>query len=200
MNFKQFGALLSISTIVGINLIANQVLAQDGPTITFGSAIASGGCSIDKQLPGPNARSISISLNNMRATNGQRQRCILRVNTTIPPGFFVQAVEVIYQGTVTVLPRSRGVTFNRNYSFLGGALGTTTSGPGRTEYRSIADNEFFTEQDDLAVLSASCGGRGTFGINMIAQSSQGSDWILDTTDINAGASADLTLIFGITPC
>ncbi|MGV0101866.1 hypothetical protein NSTCB13_00352 [Nostoc sp. DSM 114160] len=38
MNFKQFGVLLSISTILGLNAIATKVLA-DEPSITFGDAI-----------------------------------------------------------------------------------------------------------------------------------------------------------------
>ncbi|MHC5824389.1 MAG: hypothetical protein ACYT04_53260 [Nostoc sp.] len=41
MNFKQFGVLLSISTVLGMNVIATKALAQDLPSIQFGQAIAS---------------------------------------------------------------------------------------------------------------------------------------------------------------
>ena len=52
MNFKQFCVFLSISTVLGMNVIATKALAQDPPSIQFGKAIASGGCSIEDQLAG----------------------------------------------------------------------------------------------------------------------------------------------------
>jgi hypothetical protein len=181
MKFKQLGVLLSLSTIVGINVIANKALAQPiEPSITFGNAIATGECRVADQLVGPNGRSLSIDLNNMRATNGQRARCIIRVNTTIPPGFRVQDARLVYQGSVEVFPLSRGVTFNRSYSFTRGTglaskLSTTTF---------TDSNPLFEKQDDLTGLFASCGGRGNFGINMHAQSSPGSDIIFDTAYVS----------------
>nr|MDZ8009953.1 DUF4360 domain-containing protein [Nostoc sp. DedSLP05] len=197
MNFKQFGVLLSISTILGINVIANKALAQDFPSITFGNAIGSGGCSVEDQLVGADGRTLSIILNNMRASNGQRKRCILRVDTNIPGGFLVQDVQVLYQGSVAVLPLSKGVTLSRSYTLTGGPIGILRAIPKTTLFKT--NNPLFQEQDNLTVLSLSdsCGAQGQFGINMIAQSSAGSDITVDTADLNAG---DVQLYFDLVPC
>jgi hypothetical protein len=191
MNFKQFGVLLSLSTIVGINLIANKASAQ---SITFGPAIASGGCRVTDQLIGPDGRSVSIFLDNMKASNGQRQRCLLRIQTAIPAGFLVQDVDVLYQGSVEVGPRSRGVTFSRNYSLVG-SLGIVSATPQSTQFTDT--ESLFAEQDNLTVLSASCGATGNFGINMVAQSTPGAFFTLDTVDV---ASAVVRLFIPIRPC
>jgi hypothetical protein len=169
MKFKQLGVLLSLSTIVAINLIANKVLAQE-PSITFGEAITSGGCRVVDQLVGTNGKSLLILSDNMKASNGERQRCLLRVSTTIPAGFFVQDAQVLYQGSVEVLPLSRGVSLSRSYSLVG-SLGIVTATPITTQF--TASDPLFLEKDDLTVLSASCGARGDFGLNMIAQSQPG---------------------------
>lgn len=197
MKFKQIGALLSISTILGINVFATKALAQV-PSITFGNAIASGGCDVVGQLRGPDGRTLSIILDNMSASHGQRQRCILRVDTTIPPGFLVQDVDVLYQGSTDVMRRSRGITFSRSYTLTGGQLGIATSTPQITQFR--VSNPLFQVQDALTVLSLSnsCRGtRGQFGINMVAQSSIGSSIVVDSADLNAG---DVRLHFNLIPC
>ncbi|MHC5723890.1 MAG: hypothetical protein ACYTXY_06945 [Nostoc sp.] len=72
MNFKQFGVLLSISTVLGMNVIATKALAQDPPSIQFEKAIGSGGCTIGNQLPGSDGRTLSIFLDNMVAKDGGR--------------------------------------------------------------------------------------------------------------------------------
>ncbi|MEA5628092.1 hypothetical protein [Nostoc sp. UHCC 0251] len=195
MKFKDFGVLLSISAILGINVIATKALAQDFPSITFGNATGTGGCIVEEQLPGSDGRTLSITLDNMSAREGQRQRCILRVETFIPSGFFVQNVQVLYQGSTEVGPRSRGVSLSRSYIFAGGALGISRARPQITQFRF--SNSLFQEQDDLLVASASCGGQGQLGINMIAQSSPGSSIVVDTADLNAG---DVVFRLDIAPC
>jgi hypothetical protein len=185
MNLKQFGVLLSVSTIVGINMIANKALAQRSPSILFGRAVGSGGCIVQDQLVGSNGRTLSLFLNNMSASNGQRQRCILRVDTIIPSGFNVQNVQVLYQGSTDVGLGSRGTSLSRSYIFTGGALGIASAPPKTTQF--VASNPLFQEQDDLIVASASCGGQGQLGINLIAQSSLGSFIVVDSADLNAGS-------------
>ncbi|MEH1989454.1 DUF4360 domain-containing protein [Nostoc sp.] len=197
MNFKQFGLLLSLTTILGLNVIATKVLAEE-PSITFGDALGSGGCKVADQLPGEDGRSLSIVLDNFSAFSGQRQKCILRVQTFIPSGFIVQDVQVLYQGTTDIDRRSRGTSLNRTYSFSGGALGQAVAPPKTTKFTS---SKAFAEQDEITVLAAtglcSGGGQGLLGINLIAQSSRGSSIFVDTADINAG---DVRLYFDLKRC
>ncbi|WP_414515393.1 DUF4360 domain-containing protein [Nostoc sp. PCC 9305] len=198
MNFKQFGVLLSISTILGLNVMATKVLAQESPSITFGEAIGSGGCSVADQLPGEDGRSLSIILDNFSAFNGQRQRCILRVQTFIPSGFIVQDVQVLYQGTTDIDSKSKGTSLGRTYSFSGGALGQAVAPPKTTKFTS---SKAFAEQDNITVAAAtglcSGGGQGLLGINLTAQSSSGSSIFVDTADLNAG---DVKLSFDLKRC
>ncbi|MEH2044031.1 DUF4360 domain-containing protein [Nostoc sp.] len=197
MNFKQFGVLLSVSTILGINVIATKALAEE-PSITFGDALGSGGCSVADQLPGEDGRSLSIVLDNFSAFNGQRKKCILRVQTFIPSGFIVQEVQVLYQGTTDLNRGSKGTSLNRTYSFSGGALGQAVAPPKTTKFTS---SKAFAEQDEITVLAAtglcSGGGQGLLGINLIAQSSSGSSIFVDTADINAG---DVIISFDLKRC
>ncbi|MEH2213953.1 DUF4360 domain-containing protein [Nostoc sp.] len=198
MNFKQFGVLLSLSTILGMNVLTTKVLAGDSPSITFGDALGSGGCSVADQLPGDDGRSLSIVLDNFSAFNGQRQKCILRVQTFIPSGFIVQDVQVLYQGTTDIDSKSKGTSLSRTYSFSGGALGQAVAPPKTTKFTS---SKAFAEQDEITVLAAtglcSGGGQGLLGINMIAQSSRASSIFVDTADINAG---DVRLYFDLRRC
>ncbi|QFS45873.1 DUF4360 domain-containing protein [Nostoc sphaeroides] len=183
MNFKQFGALLSISTILGMNVVASKALAQQAPSILFGPATASGGgCTIDTQTSLNDGRTLSIVLNNMSAINGQRQRCILRVEANIPSGFRAQELQVQYQGDTVVNSGSKGTSFSRSFSILG-ALGILTTTPISTSFTS---DTVINEVDRYSLLSASCGGQGVVSMNLIARSSVGSEIVLDTGDINAG--------------
>ena len=193
MNFKQFGVLLSISTVLGMNVIATKALAQDPPSIQFGKAIGSGGCTIGDQLTGSDGRTLSIFLDNMVAKDGGRQKCLLRVNTTIPSGFHVQDVQVLYQGS-TEVPQGK-TSLSRSYIFAGGGLGVSKATPTTSEFTS--SNPLFQAQDDLTVASASCGGEGQLGMNLVAKSSTGTSIILDSIDVNAG---DVKLHIDIAPC
>ncbi len=197
MNFKQFGVLLSVSTILGINVIANKVLAAE-PSITFGEAIGSGGCVVDDQLAGEDGRSLSLVLDNFNAFNGGRKKCVLRVQAFIPSGFIVQDVQVLYQGTTEVNSKSKGTSLSRTYSFSGGALGQAVAPPKTTKFTS---DKAFAEQDQITVLAAtglcSGGGQGLLGINLVAQSSSGSSIYVDTADLNAG---DVRFYFDLKRC
>ncbi|MEH2352746.1 hypothetical protein [Nostoc sp.] len=172
MNFKQFGVLLSISTIFGMNVIVTKTLAQDLPSISFG-AITTVGCSVANQPTGSVRTTLPITLDNISASEGQRQRCILRAETFIPSGFFVKDIQILYEASAKVSSMSKGASLSRTYSFSGGAVGQAISLPKTTNFTSNGSNEF-AEQDDITVLSASCGGQGQLGINIIAQSSPGS--------------------------
>ncbi|MEH2244651.1 DUF4360 domain-containing protein [Nostoc sp.] len=195
MNFKQFGVLVSISTILGMNLIATKALAQESPSITFGDAIAAGGCSIADQQVGEDGRTLSLILNNFSAYNGQRNRCIIRINTSIPSGFNVQEVNVLYQGSVEVGASSKGSNLSRSYSFSAGNLGQVVATPQKTDFK--VSDDLFEVQDNLAVISASCGGQGQLGFNLIEKSNPGSNIIVDTTDVNAGK---VILSLDLIPC
>ncbi|MBE8971395.1 hypothetical protein IQ277_35970, partial [Nostocales cyanobacterium LEGE 12452] len=115
MNFKQFGVLLSISTILGLNVIATKALADDSSSITFGRAIAARGsaCKVADQLAGEDGRTLSLILDNFSAFSGDRKRCILRVQTFIPSGFIIQNVQALYQGNTDINRGSRGTSLSR---------------------------------------------------------------------------------------
>jgi hypothetical protein len=186
MNLKQFGVLLSVSALLGMNVTATKALAQpQEPSIQFGKAISSGpGCVIADQLVGEDGRTLSLLFEDFQAKNGKRKACNIRVNTTIPSGFLVQNLEVLYQGSTSVPSGSNVTSLSRSYIFAGGALGTAKAKPAITKFTST--NELYQVEDPITVASASCGGQGVFGVNMIAQSSPGTSIIVDTADLNAG--------------
>lgn len=204
MNFKKFGVLFSLSTLLGINLTATKALSQEyyasnneEPSIQFGEAISQGRCTIADQLPGEDGRTLSIALDGFTSEYGKRNRCILRINTTIPKGFHVQDVDVLYQGS-TEIPDGEKANFTRAYIFNGGAFGQVKAPPKNTEFTE--SNPLFQEQDNLTSASVSaCGGQGQLGINMIANSSQAAALYVDTADLNAG-EVDVNLQFDLVPC
>jgi hypothetical protein len=194
MNFKQFGVLLSVSAVLGMNFIPTKALTQK-PSIKFGQAIASGGCNVGDQLVGSDGRTLSIVFDNMHAENGSRQSCILRVNTTIPSGFYVQDMRILYQGSTEVPSGSKGTSLSRSYIFNGGALGQASARPATTKFTS--SNELFQVEDPITVASASCGGEGQLGINMIVQSSPGTSIVVGSPDL---AGRDVEIHVDLDPC
>jgi hypothetical protein len=186
MNFKKIGVFLSVFTVVGMNVVATKALAQPAePSIQFGEAASSGpGCVIADQLVGEDGRTLSLLFEDFQAKNGKRKACNIRVNTTIPSGFIVQNLQFLYQGSTEVPSGSGGTSLSRSYIFSGGALGVAKASPKTSKFTST--NELYQEQDEVTVASASCGGKGVFGVNMIAQSSKGTSIIVDTADFNAG--------------
>ncbi|MEH2204099.1 MAG: hypothetical protein V7K53_08435 [Nostoc sp.] len=167
-----------------MNVIATKALAQDLPSISFG-AITTVGCSVANQPTGSVRRTLPITLDNISASEGQRQRCILRAQTFIPSGFFVKDIQILYKGSATVSSMSKGASLSRTYSFSGGALGQAISPIKTTKFTSSGSNGF-AKQDGIAVLSTSCGGQGLLGINIIAQSSLGSSIDLSKIVIFSG--------------
>jgi Domain of unknown function (DUF4360) len=181
MKLTQLGIVLSMPIILGISIATTKTLAQE-PSIQFGDANASGGCEVENQLLGEDGRTLSIAFKNFKATSGTptpRARCILRVNTTIPSGFHVQDLQVLYQGTT----EGNNNLLSRSYIFLGGAFGITKAPPKTTNFTS--PNALFQLQDEMTAVSASCGGTGQLGMNLIAKSNQGSI-VVDDANINAG--------------
>ncbi len=176
MNLKQFGALLSVFTVLGVNAIATKALTQEA-SIQFGQAISQGSCTIET---GEDGRTLAIAFQDFQSANGKRNRCVLRVNTTIPSGFNVQ-FRFVYQG-ITEVPSGGNASLSRSYTFLGSALGIVEPEPKTTKFTS--SNPLFQEQDDLTVASASCGGQGQLGMNVVAASSQGSSIFVDKFKIN----------------
>ena len=185
MNFKQLGVLLSLSTVVGMNVVATKALAQPAePSIQFGPAIAAPGCVIADQLVGEDGRTLSILFNDFEAKEGVRKPCNIRVNITVPSGFLVQNLQFLYQGSTEVPSGTRATSLSRSYIFSGGALGITRV-PSKTDKFTSTD-ELYQVQDEITAMSASCGGKGQFGVNMVAQSHPGNSIIVDTADFNAG--------------
>ena len=197
MNFKQFGILLSLSSLVGVGFIATKALTQESseePSIQFGEAASVGRCVIGDQLTGEDGRTLSIGLNDFQSEYGQRDKCTLRINTTIPGGFHIQNVDVLYQGSAEV-PNGHA-TLARSYTFNGGAFGQVAAPPKVSKF--TASNPLFQEQDNLAVASVSaCGGNGQLGINMVASSSNKSALYIDSVDVNA---SKVELHFDLVPC
>ena len=158
MNFQKFGVLLSLSTLVGISLTTSKALSQqhhasnqEEPSIQFGEAISQGRCTIAEQLAGEDGRTLSLALDGFTSEYGKRERCILRINTTIPGGFHVQDVDVLYQGSAEV-PDGANATLSRSYIFNGGAFGQVKVPPQSTKFTE--SNPLFQEQDNLTAASA----------------------------------------------
>ncbi len=193
MNLKQFGVLLSVSTLIGINIGTTKALTQE-PSIQFGEAISQGSCTIENQLASEDGRTLAIAFKDFTAANGKRNKCVLRINTTIPSGFHVQDVQILYQGTAEVASGGN-TSLSRSYIFNGGAFGQPTA-PSKTS-KFTESNPLFQEQDELTVASASCGGQGQLGMNMVAASSRGSSIFVDTADLNAG---DVKINIDIVSC
>lgn len=195
MNFKQLGVLVSVSTLLGMNVAATKALAQEEPSIKFEDAAASPGCIIADQLVGDDGRTLSLLFEDFAAANGKRKACSIRVETVIPSGFRVQEVQVLYQGSAEVPKGTTPPTLSRRYTFFGGALGTSKTPAQIATFKS--SNPLYAVQDDLALISASCGGKGTLGVNAVAQSRKGNSLIVDTADFNAGR---VLFSFDLGPC
>ncbi|MGL4622373.1 MAG: DUF4360 domain-containing protein [Chroococcidiopsis sp.] len=178
MNFKKIGVLLSVSAVIGMNVLATKALAQEEPSIQFGNAIATPGCVIVEQFVGDDSRTLSLLFDDFQAENGERKSCSVRVDTTVPSGFLVQGIQVLYQGSTKVPSGSGGTSLNRSYIFTGGALGVTKAPPATSKFTST--EELYQEEDEISVASASCGGQGQLGVNIVAQSSEGTSIIVDS--------------------
>lgn len=187
-------ALAGVTICLGLLTFGTKALAEE-PSIQFLNAIASRGCRIDKQLIGSDGRTLSLFLQDMRASGDSRRTCLLRVDTLIPSGFHVQDVQFLYQGSTEVASGSKGASLSRSYTFTGGALGVATAKPQTTNFK--ATEPLFQVQDPVTVASASCGGQGQLGVNMIAKSSPGSSIYVDTADVNAG---HVQIHLDIAPC
>lgn len=196
MNWKQFKILLLLATILGLGFITTPSLTQEEPvpTIQFGKARGSSGCSVKNQLTGRDRRTLAILLDNMSAANGKRKNCVIQVDTIIPNGFHVQNVQILYQGS-TEVPSGGNTSLSRDYKFTGRSLEKVAGKPLISEYTS--SNPLFQEQDEFVAASASCGGQGLIGIHLIALSSPGASIIIDTADLNAG---DVKIYFDLARC
>lgn len=202
MNFKKIAILFSLSTLLGVSLNNTRAVSQESyaeggeePSIQFGEAISQGSCSIADQLTGEDGRTISIGLEGFVSEYGKRNKCVLRINTTIPGGFHVQDVDVLYQGSAEV-PSGHNARLSRSYIFNGGAFGQIKVPPKSTKFTE--DNPLFQEQDNLTAASVSaCGGQGQLGINMVAQTSKEAALYIDSADVNA---SKVQLRFDLVPC
>ena len=200
MSYKKLGILLSLSVLLGISLSGTKAFTQESdteePSIQFGEAASVGSCSIGDQLTGEDGRTISIGLNDFQAENGGRTKCVLRINTTIPGGFHVQNVDVLYQGEAIIDQPGKKATFSRSYSFSGGAFGQVAAPPKTTNFAE--SNPLFQEQDNLTAASVSaCGGTGQLGINMVARASKQAALYIDSADLNA---SKVELHFDLVSC
>ena len=78
---------------------------------------------------------------NFEAKDGDRKSCIIRVNTTIPSGYRVKDMQIMYQGSTEVPPGSKGTSLSKIYIFNGGAFGIDKDSPKTTKFTS--SNELF---------------------------------------------------------
>ena len=197
MNLKKLGFFFSLSALLGVSLTATEAFTQESePSIQFGEAASVGRCTIGDQLTGTDGRTISIGLNDFQVQEGARDKCVLRINTTIPSGFHVQNVDVLYQGEAIIDKPGKKAIFSRSYSFNGGAFGQVVAPPKTTKFTE--SNPLFQEQDNLTAASVSaCGGEGQLGINMVARASKKAALFIDSVDVNA---SKVELRFDLVPC
>lgn len=177
MKFKHFGVLLSVFTLISINVSSAKVLAQE-PRIEFGEAISLGSCTFAEPFVGEDGTTYAIALDGFASENGKRERCILRINTTIPQGFYVD-LQVFYQGS-TEVPAGENATLSRSYTFAGGAIGIAEAAPKTTQFTT--SKGLFQERDKFIV--GSCGGQGQLGMNIIASSSSKALLVVDDLKIH----------------
>ncbi len=76
----------------------------------IGEAISQGKCTIASQIADGEKHTLSMVLDGFFAENSQRKRCLLRVNTSIPSGFRIKGVRVLYQGE-TRIPDGANASF-----------------------------------------------------------------------------------------
>ncbi|MEY4519927.1 MAG: hypothetical protein RLZZ499_2527 [Cyanobacteriota bacterium] len=177
VKFKYFGIFLSAITLISINISSTKVLAQE-PRIEFGEAISLGTCTFGEPFVGEDGTTYAIALDGFASENGKRERCILRINTTIPNGFYAD-LQFFYQGSTEVFGEENA-TLSRSYTFTGGATGIAKAAPKTTQFTT--SEGLFQERDKFIV--GSCGGLGQLGINIIASSSSKALLVVDDLKIH----------------
>jgi hypothetical protein len=76
MNIRKFGLLLSVSTLIGVNIGTTKALTQTAtpptqePSIQFGKALFQGTCTIENQLAGEDGRTLAIAFGKFQSENG----------------------------------------------------------------------------------------------------------------------------------
>ncbi len=197
MNFRYFGAFLSLSTVLGINLVATKALTQQPqkPSIQFNKAYSwKSGCKVDNQLAGEDGRTLAIVLDNMNVADNERKLCFIVVPTALPGNYLMQDVQVLYQGT-TENPQGAKTLLKRKYIFVSKSRKKI-----RTKWVSKlfkSSNPLFQEQDEVSVIPKSCGWQGLLIIGIDARASRTTSLIVDTADLNAG---DVKIDIDTTPC
>jgi hypothetical protein len=225
MNIKMFSLLMSLSVLFSTTIAATKALTQikditqnnsgqttpqgsdrnvdqlspseepQQPSIQFGKATTTQNtCTIENQLLGEDGRTLALAFNQFSAENGKRKNCNVRINTTIPKGFHVQSLQILYQGS-TEVALGKNTSLSRSYTFNGRGIGIIKAQPKTSNFKE--SNPLFQEQDNFTAVSASCGGTGQLGMNMVAQSSKESSIIVDTADLNTG---DVQLHIDLAPC
>jgi hypothetical protein len=193
---KTLSSAVSLLILAGINAptptqAKDYVLAQgSNDSITFGYAVTSGGgCRPNDQVISPNGTSLSILFENF-VSEGRYEKCNLRIPVTVPDGFFIQDIDVTYQGFKDIKPGGRGF-FKSTYSVGADVIrgANENFGPG-------ADTYVIRKPFTIAAFSR-CGFDSNIGVNMTAYASNGSMVALDTVDFQAG---EVRLDFKIARC
>ena len=196
MNFRYFGAFLSLSTVLGISLVATQAWTKQPqqPSIKFKKAYSWDGCKVGGQLTGEDGRTLAIVLDDMNVADKERKVCYIAVPTALPGNYLMQDVQVLYQGT-TENPQGAKTLLRRMYIFK------SESGKKiKTQWvskRFKSSNLLFQEQDKVSVIPKSCSWQGLLVIVIEARASPKTSLIVDTADLNAG---DVKIDIDTTPC
>ena len=186
---KTLSTAISCFVITGVNFFALKAEAQ---SMSFNRALTSGsGCRPSKQVISPDGQAVSILLDNFIAENGKKVLCNIRLRATVPSGFYLQEINVTYQGFQDIKKGGNGFFQSTN-------LGAKTSGGVKMRFKKGTD--IFIVQSPLTVISknASCKRATTdIGVKMIAFASKGSLVALDTVDIE---TSKVIFDFQIHPC
>lgn len=191
MWYKTLSTAISCLVIAGINFLPLNAKAQ-GESMSFTRALTSGsGCRPNKQVISPDGRAVSILLDNFIAENGKKVLCNVKLRATVPNGFFLQEVNITYQGFQDIQAGGTGYFQSSN-------LGSKTAGGVNVNFNQgadifIAKAPFTVESKNPACKSATT----DVGVQMTAFASKGSMVALDTVDLEAGK---VIFEFQVVPC
>ena len=175
--------------VTGVNFLS--VNAQE-ESITFTRAKTSGsGCRNKKQIISSDRKTVSILFENFIANKGKKVFCNLKLRADIPSGFYIQEVNVLYQGFYNIQKGGRGFFRSTN-------IGSNTAGGVNIKMKKGTD--IFIAQAPFTVkrIKRTCKRAKTnITIKMIAFASKDSEVSLDSVDLETGK---VIFKFNLLPC
>ncbi len=187
---KSISTTISCLVVAAANFIPVTAQAQ---SITFSRAITAGsGCRNNKQVISPDGQTVSILLDKFIAENRKKVLCNVKIRADIPDGFYLEKVDVTYQGFRDIKKGETGF-FQTTYS------GASKTGRG-VDLKFREGTDIFIAQAPFLIRGkkSSCKRAKTdIAVKMIAFASKDSQVALDTVDLQAGK---LVLDFEVLPC